>query len=101
MFSENPLSLQKRIDTFAILFILALSLGTSIVLFPLISFCIISYFTSLDSDFAAGAGGAAVGMGLMMLYVLLSPVWICLGFYFRKKLDLPRDAFKETNRVSE
>ena len=97
---KNPYR-KKRIDTFAILFILALALVTSIVLFPFISTCIISYLASIESDFTAGAGGAAVGMLLKMLYVFVSPVWICLRFYFRKKLDWPRDAFKETSRASE
>jgi len=60
---------------------------TAIILFPIISIGIISYFTILDPDFASGSGGAAVGIGLIMLDVLLSPAWICLGFYFGKKLD--------------
>lgn len=100
---ELPLSYQKRIDSLAIAFTLLLALFIAFMSSLVISIVIATfYYWGAPEGIDDGVGGGVFVMGIFFLsMILLTPLWLWLGFRLRRTINWPKGAFERTKRNVE
>ena len=100
---ELPLSHQKRIDTIAILFALALALLVACISSLVLAIIVAAIHIRCTQEgvYDSVAGGVLLMGAFVMLLIFLSPLWLWIGFRLRQTINWPMGAFKPTKRVTE
>ena len=100
---ELPLSYQKRIDSLAIAFTLVLALFIGFMSSLVISIVTATfYYWRAPEGIDDGVGDGVFVMGTFFLsMILLSPLWLWLGFRLRRIINWPKGAFERTTRNAE
>lgn len=100
---ELPLSHQKRIDSLAMVFTLMLALLIAFMSSLVISIVTATfYYWRAPEGIDDGVGGGVFVMGTFFLsMILLSPLWLWLGFRLRRTINWPKGAFVRTTRIVE